>query len=522
MDEFSSPYIQFEGGAKPRPAGLSSGGTAPRVSASAQPPPPPSATHARGSRESLADGGARRRGAFARACRWCCGKREPEARHIRLNATRPTPRRYARNLVVNTKYSFFSFVPKVLYEQFSQFFNLYFLVVALSQLFPPLQIGLLFTYIAPLAFVLAVTMCKEGFDDYKRYRTDREINTELYTRLTPGGGDVTVAAQDISVGHVLRVRANQRVPADLLLLRTKESSGILFLRTDQLDGEEEAGSCASRGTSHRRESRQALAEASGGVYAPEPTADIYAFEGDPRPGPKRTSGQAHLAPAPPGDLTLSDSEGDATEPLSLDNTLWAGTVLASGEALALVLYTGTDTRGAMNSAPPRSKAGSALAKECQPPRKGAPSEARADESTSHPPGCSAKVLFGLTASTALAMVAVPFIQRAASSRLASAEMSQQLLQALERRALLDFCRFLLLFSSIIPISLRVALDMAKLVYKLQMTSDARMPGLQVRSSTLPEELGGIDFLLTDKTGTLTRNEMLFRKLHLGFAFLSPQ
>ena len=210
MDEFSSPYIQFEGGAKPRPAGLSSGGTAPRVSASAQPPPPPSATHARGSRESLADGGARRRGAFARACRWCCGKREPEARHIRLNAARPTPRRYARNLVVNTKYSFFSFVPKVLYEQFSQFFNLYFLVVALSQLFPPLQIGLLFTYIAPLAFVLAVTMCKEGFDDYKRYRTDREINTELYTRLTPGGGDVTVAAQDISVGHVLRVKPRSR------------------------------------------------------------------------------------------------------------------------------------------------------------------------------------------------------------------------------------------------------------------------------------------------------------------------
>jgi hypothetical protein len=39
---------------------------------------------------------------------------------------------------------------------------------------------------------------------------------------------------------------------------------------------------------------------------------------------------------------------------------------------------------------------------------------------------------------------------------------------------------MLLFSSIIPISLRVALDMAKLVYKVQMTSDARMPGLQVR------------------------------------------
>lgn len=57
--------------------------------------------------------------------------------------------------------------------------------------------------------------------------------------------------------------------------------------------------------------------------------------------------------------------------------------------------------------------------------------------------------------------------------------------------------------------------MAKLVYKIQMTSDPRVPGLRVRSSTLPEELGGINYLLTDKTGTLTQNEMIFRKLHLG-------
>lgn len=48
------------------------------------------------------------------------------------------------------------------------------------------------------------------------------------------------------------------------------------------------------------------------------------------------------------------------------------------------------------------------------------------------------------------------------------------------QALLDYVCFMLLFSQIIPISLRVALDMAKLVYKLQMTSDERLPGLQVR------------------------------------------
>ena len=63
-------------------------------------------------------------------------------------------------------------------------------------------------------------------------------------------------------------------------------------------------------------------------------------------------------------------------------------------------------------------------------------------------------------------------------------------------------RFVILFSMIIPISWRISLDFAKLVYKRQMTSDRRLPGLQVRSSTLPEELGVISYLLTDKTGTL--------------------
>ncbi|KAK7086284.1 ATP synthase subunit 9 [Halocaridina rubra] len=42
-----------------------------------------------------------------------------------------------------------------------------------------------------------------------------------------------------------------------------------------------------------------------------------------------------------------------------------------------------------------------------------------------------------------------------------------------------------------------------------------MPGTVVRSTTIPEELGRINYLLTDKTGTLTQNEMVFKILHLG-------
>lgn len=39
-------------------------------------------------------------------------------------------------------------------------------MIGLSQFIPELKVGFMFTYIAPLVFVLTITIFKEGFDDF--------------------------------------------------------------------------------------------------------------------------------------------------------------------------------------------------------------------------------------------------------------------------------------------------------------------------------------------------------------------
>ena len=80
---------------------------------------------------------------------------------------------------------------------------------------------------------------------------------------------------------------------------------------------------------------------------------------------------------------------------------------------------------------------------------------------------------------------------------------------------MQFIRYVLLLSSIIPISLRVNLDIAKGFFSYFINIDNEIPGTTARNSTIPEELGRIQYLLSDKTGTLTQNDMIFKKLALN-------
>ncbi|CAM4983143.1 unnamed protein product [Rotaria socialis] len=159
-------------------------------------------------------------------------------------------------------------------------------------------------------------------------------------------------------------------------------------------------------------------------------------------------------------------------PLSVENMLWSGTVIATGEVIGCVIYTGTDTRMVLNTSKPRHKFG-LVDKEIN---------------------TFAKLLFLGSATLALVLV---------------------ILKGVDGLWYRYFVRFLLLLSYMVPLSLRVNLDLGKLVYSWFIQQDKDIPGSVVRSSTIPEELGRIGYLLADKTGTLTQNVMVFKRLYVG-------
>lgn len=479
--------------------------------------------------------------------------------------------RFPTNIISNAKYTAFTFLPVTLYNEFSFFFNMYFLLVALSQIIPALRIGYLSTYIAPLAFVLCITMGKEAYDDIDRRRRDNEANSEEYHVLRfsePGnytrnskprrplksetvrrkprkvqgerhdltdiqednedGEQPTSVVQEISrkskdlrVGDVLKLTKGQRVPADVVILQCHSTegattnpsvdeptepeeeetllafeegessssakgkaperipsqndhansgpSGETFIRTDQLDGETD---WKLRLASPLTQSIALEEFVRLRITAGKPDKKVNEFVGTVELMPTRQAATSQQA------LSDGESSSDAkSAALSIDNTAWANTVIASqGTTFAAILYTGPQTRSALSTSPSRSKTGLL--------------EYEINSLT--------KILCALTLALSVILVALEGFEKSG-----------------ENAWYIKIMRFLVLFSTIVPISLRVNLDMGKSAFSRFIQRDKGIPGAVVRTSTIPEDLGRIEYLLSDKTGTLTQNDMEMKKIHIG-------
>ena len=356
----------------------------------------------------------------------------------------------------NNKYNIITFIPLVLFNQFKQFGNFFYLIMSISQFIPELKVGFMFAYISPLAFVICVSMAKELYDDINRRIQDKKINSTKVEVLVPTESNtnfiiIQKSAADLLVGDIIQLKKDCRVPADIIVLKTfnEANDNQAFIRTDQLDGETDWKLRKAPGITQQMDQLQYFI--SHAVVECEPPSKlIYNFQGV---------------------VNCQTEEGIKKEALNLENTMWASTVVASMKVIGIVIYTGKETRARMNSSSPKMKIG-ILDQELN------------------------KSNFYLF-----------IIMLILSLFLAS-------MKGFNSKFFFIFFKYIILFCAIIPISLRVNLDVSKTYFSYVINKDKSIPETIARNSTIPEELGRISYIFSDKTGTLTKNEMIFKKIAL--------
>ena len=469
----------------------------------------------------------------------CINKPQTKMKKFRLINNREN--KFPSNVICNMKYRWYSIIFWVLYNQFEFFFNTYFFMISITQCIEKFAISSPLTSLGPWLLVYFISLFKESYDDYKRNERDYNINNQLYT-VYRNKTFKRIKSKNIKVGDFIILEKDQRVPADVVLLKASDTTGQLFIRTDQLDGETD-WKLRSAVPLTQNTSFNVIKDIF--ILAEEPNKEIYNFNGiisldeidtqdvtleQPTnskyfdfykyfPHKKEEEELAdseiydfllktsevslsvdtentvvHRDLVLPTDQNVNDKyndkfnyngeyndklnvdynrnynnehydndefnyknseidplsnkksfiENNNKEGLSLENMLWMNTVVATCSALCCVVYTGNDTRSMINTSKPRNKIGT----------------------------------FDLELNTYSKFLGI-------SSAFFAAVFTY--MRGFTSNGPVAFIRFLVLFSSIIPISLKVTIDMARYVYSYYIVNDNKIPNTIVRNSSIPRK-----------------------------------
>uniref|UniRef100_A0A2I3SEI5 Phospholipid-transporting ATPase n=2 Tax=Pan TaxID=9596 RepID=A0A2I3SEI5_PANTR len=383
---------------------------------------------------------------------------------------------YADNRIHTSKYNILTFLPINLFEQFQRVANAYFLCLLILQLIPEISSLTWFTTIVPLVLVITMTAVKDATDDYFRHKSDNQVNNRQ-SEVLINSKLQNEKWMNVKVGDIIKLENNQFVAADLLLLSSSEPHGLCYVETAELDGETNLKvRHALSVTSELGADISRLAGFDGIVVCEVPNNKLDKFMGI---------------------LSWKDSKHS----LNNEKIILRGCILRNTSwCFGMVIFAGPDTKLMQNSGKTKFKR------------------------TSIDRLMNTLVLWIFGFLICLGIIL------AIGNSIWESQTGDQFRTFLfwnegEKSSVfsgfLTFWSYIIILNTVVPISLYVSVEVIRLGHSYFINWDRKMyysrkaiPA-EARTTTLNEELGQIEYIFSDKTGTLTQNIMTFKRCSIN-------
>ncbi|OHT01368.1 putative phospholipid-transporting ATPase [Tritrichomonas foetus] len=375
---------------------------------------------------------------------------------------------FSPNIIKTSHYTWYNFIFLNLFEQFHRFANLFFLFLAIIQAIPSISPLNQFAGFVQLTFMLSITAIKNAYEDFLRHKTDEEVNDRLvYVYNSQSNFDSNFPNFennqnssflqkkwcDLKVSDVIRIEPQCEVPADCILIKSPD--GRCRIETSALDGETNLKFKYSINQKVNKNSKFLL------EISP-PNANLSTF-----------SGKIFYQ--------------DENLPISIENFIPRGCIMKENmPILAIVVYTGEDTKLIMNSMKPQFK------------------YTEIDKTMS-------KMAFVLL----LVMFLICFLMTVLG-KFWSENFKDGYIELDSKKWYLQWFSWIIDLQMIIPLAVYSSLDVVRFLLSFGVSSDEEMifegKKSKCRNSDLVSTIGRVTHIFSDKTGTLTKNLMSFRAI----------